>query len=262
MLSPFVATSALMGKTAVITGASRGIGRATAIRLHQAGAQVGLCARSTGELAQLAEELGQGAHVEPLDVTDRGAVDRVLPALAKKLGGRIDIVVNNAGVSLPTPVDATDDSNWHAVLAINLDAPMFVTRAALPFLTNGGSIVNISSILGKLGVPFKGAYCAAKHGVIGWTRSAAVELAPRGIRMNVICPGWVDTEMGAGAVADAAAAEGISPEAFRQRVQQMVPLRRFLAPEEIAELVAFLASSAAGGITAGVFPITAGGDPF
>jgi 3-hydroxybutyrate dehydrogenase len=139
---------------------------------------------------------------------------------------------------------------------------MYVTRAALPFLRPGASVINISSVLGKMGVPGKGAYCAAKHGIIGWTRSVALELAPRDIRVNVVCPGWTTTDMADASVAEAAAFDGVPAAEWRARAIAAVPQKRFLDPAEVAELVAFLASPASSGITAEVYTVAGGATPF
>ena len=259
---PSSPTEDLRGYAALVTGASRGIGRAIAVKLHRAGAKVVLCGRSEERLKSVAAELGERAYVGVFDVSDRAAVDGALPELARALGGSIDILVNNAGTNGVTPVDAADDSLWNSILATNLYAPMYVTRAALPFLRPGASIINISSVLGKMGVPWKGAYCAAKHGLIGWTRSAALELAPRRIRMNVVCPGWTESDMAEQSVAENAQCEGVSPAVFRARAEAAIPQRRFLAAAEVAELVAFLGSRASAGITAEVYTIAAGATPF
>lgn len=257
----FAPTFSLQGRTALVTGASRGIGWAAAALLHRRGARVALVGRSTAQLEQLAKVLGDGAVPATLDVTDRVAVDRLLPLLAAQLGGSIDIVVNNAGLIASTPLESVDDSQWEAVLQTNLTAPMYVARAALPYLRAGGSIINISSVLGKFGAPQRGAYCAAKHGIIGWTRALALELAPRGVRVNAICPGWVDTEMAAQNLADMAQQQGLTPAAMRALAESAVPQKRFLAPEEVAELVAFLASPAAAGITGEALSLSAGTTP-
>jgi len=262
MQSLFESTASLKGRTALVTGASRGIGRAIATRLHRAGARVLLCARSREALLAVAAELGDGALVSAFDLTERAAIDAAVPELARASGGRIDIVVNNACANGMTPVDASDDATWHAILASGLSAPMYVTRAALPFMRPGASVINISSVLGKMGVPYKGAYCAVKHGIIGWTRSAALELAPRGIRVNVVCPGWTETDMAEQTIAETASQEGVPAAAWRVRAEAAVAQRRFLDPAEIAELVAFLSSPAAAGITAEVYTIAGGATPF
>lgn len=252
----------LFGRVALVTGAGRGIGRAIARRLHQGGATVALCGRTRANLDELATELGERVAVGVFDVADRASVDAEVLRLAQALGGRIDIVVNNAGVNGPTPLAGDDDAMWNSILAVNLSGPMYVTRAALPFLKPGASVINLSSVLGKMGVPGKSAYCAAKHGIIGWTRSVALELAPRGIRVNAVCPGWTTSDMADQSVVEAAAFDGVPVEKWRAQAVAAVPQKRFLDAAEVAELVAFLAAPAAAGITAEVYTISGGSTAF
>jgi NAD(P)-dependent dehydrogenase (short-subunit alcohol dehydrogenase family) len=188
----------LAGRVALVTGAGRGIGRAVAARLHRGGAAVALCGRSRPGLESLAAELGDRVAIGVLDVGDRASVDAEVPRLARELGGRLDIIVNNAGVNGPTPLDASDDAMWHAIIDVNLHGPMYVTRAALPFLQSGSSVINISSVLGKMGVPYKGAYCAAKHGIIGFARAVQLEVREQGITVSCVSPGPTATRMGSG----------------------------------------------------------------
>ncbi len=262
MKSHFEPNASLKGRTAIITGASRGIGQAIATRLHQAGARVVLCGRSRQDLQQITAELGSGAFCNAFDITDRAAGDSAVREMADWLGGRIDILVNNAGANADTPLAQSEDALWNTVLATNLSAPMYLTRAALPYFKAGASVINISSVLGKMGVPFKGAYCAAKHGIIGWTRAVALELAPQQIRVNVVCPGWTETAMAQQSIADAAKHEEMTAAAWRTRAESLIPQKRFLQTAEVAELVAFLGSTASAGITAEVFTISAGATPF
>lgn len=190
--------SVLAGRTAIVTGASRGIGRAIALRLAEAGADVALWARDRDALQAVANEIaGRGgrAQVTVCDVSDASAVDaaadRVRGALAP-----VGIVINNAGNVLRKPTAVVSDAEWRSVMAVNLDGTFYVTRAFLPDLTrSGGRIVNISSIAGREGTPLLAAYCAAKHAVVGFTRSLAEELRTAKVSVNAICPGSVDTDM-------------------------------------------------------------------
>ena len=191
-------TGTLAGGTAVVTGASRGIGRAIALRLVEAGAEVALWARDLRALQQVADEaaaLGARAQATACDVADPAAVlraaDRVRATLAP-----VTIVVNNAGAVVRKPTVALSDAEWRRVLAVNLDGTFHVTRAFLPDLTRaGGRVINISSISGRQGTALLAAYCAAKHGVIGLTRALAEELRAAKVSVNAICPGSVDTAM-------------------------------------------------------------------
>src|SRR5262249_41599741 len=141
------------------------------------------------------------------------------------------------------------DRHWDETIATNLGGPYHMIRACLPHMTRGGRILNIASVLGKFGVAGYAAYCASKHGLIGLTRALAVELAPRGITVNAICPGWVDTAMASRGVDDMARQLGVTPEEFRKAANDRVPLGRFLRPEEVAPLALYIASPAADAMT-------------
>ena len=236
----------LADKVAFVTGASRGIGEATARRLGAEGARVVLAARDVAACERHAVQMraaGQEAVAVACDVTDPHSVFAAIGAAVGRWT-RIDILVNNAGLGGRTPLDDPDDSRWDAILATNLTAMFRVIRAASPHLPEGGRIVNLSSVLGRFGVPGFGAYCASKHGVIGLTRALALELAPRKITVNAICPGWVETEM---------AREGFrglgGEDEGRKLAARMAPLNRVLHPDEIAGLVAYLASDDARSVT-------------
>jgi NAD(P)-dependent dehydrogenase (short-subunit alcohol dehydrogenase family) len=188
----------LAGVTAVVTGASRGIGRAIALRLAEAGAELALWARDGAAAQAVADEIaarGGRAQATACDVADaaavRAAAERVRAGLAP-----VAIVVNNAGAVLrKATVDITDDE-WRRIQAVNLDGTFYVTRAFLPELTrSSGRVINISSIAGRQGTAYLAAYCAAKHAVIGLTRALAEELRAAKVSVNAICPGSVDTAM-------------------------------------------------------------------
>ena len=238
-----------------MTGASRGIGAAIALRFGEEGARVVLAARDVAACERLAEGMrgrGQEALALACDVVDRASVARAIGAAAGRWS-RIDILVNNAGIGGATPLDDADDAHWDAILATNLTAAFRVTREASPHLSAGGRVINMSSVLGRFGVAGYGAYAASKHGIIGLTRSLALELAPRAITVNAICPGWVETEMGR---------EGFrrfgGEEKGRQAAAAMAPLDRVLEPEEIAGLAAYLASDEARSLTGQAIVIDGG----
>ncbi len=208
---------------AIVTGGTRGIGLAIARRLVADGFAVTAVARRS-------DELPASVEFAALDVTDADGVARFFAGL-----GRIDVLVNNAGL-------AGAGAGWAEVLAVNLTGTYVCSRAALPRLPQGtGRIVNIASVLGLRGVADQPAYCAAKHGVIGLTRAMAMEAAPRGITVNAVCPGWVDTEMARARFAEL----GLSAE----DAAAGVPTGRIATPFEVAETVAFLARAGAGSIT-------------
>ncbi|HTR02340.1 MAG TPA: SDR family NAD(P)-dependent oxidoreductase [Thermoanaerobaculia bacterium] len=245
----------LSGKVAFVTGASRGIGESIARRFAAEGARVVLAARDRAACERHAEELrGQGreAVAALCDVTDRGSIALAI-ATAVARWGRLDVLVNNAGLGGPTPLDDPEDARWDAIVATNLTAVFRVTREASPFLPEGGRVINLSSVLGRFGVAGYGAYAATKHGVIGLTRSLALELAPRRITVNAICPGWVETEMGRTGFARFG-----GEEKGRAAAAAMAPLGRVLDPDEVAGLASYLASDDARSLTGQAIVIDGG----
>lgn len=237
------------GRVALVTGGGRGIGRAIALALAKAGAHVALAARSVPEIEAVAGEvtqLGRRAHFFPLDVSDRHQLAGAPAQVARALGP-VDILVNNAGLHASAPIHKQDDASWDAVLAVNLTAPMLLCRACLPHLyqQGWGRIVNIASVAGKVGLKYGGAYSASKHGLIGLTRSLALEGARKGVTVNAICPSWTETRMLDEAVAAVAAATGRSEAEARAAVLASNPLGRAALPEEVADLAALLACSPA-----------------
>ena len=188
----------LAGSTAIVTGASRGIGRAIAMRLAEAGAEVALWARDQGALRMVAGEITAArgkARAIMVDVTDSEAVNRASD-LVRATMPPVRTVVNNAGAVLRKSTEAMTDEDWRRVMAVNLDGTFYVTRAFIADLEhNQGRVINISSISGREGTSMLAAYCAAKHGVIGLTRALAEELRTAKVSVNAICPGSVDTAM-------------------------------------------------------------------
>lgn len=248
----------LDGRVAIITGASRGIGLAIAKRFHEAGAQVALCARSTTNINENAQALGcERALAVPMDIRDQNSVDRGVRQVVARFG-KIDIVVNNAGISGVTPIDAADSAPWLDIIQTNIVGAYHVTQAAVRHMPDRGRVINISSVLGKFGVPGYTAYCTAKTGIIGFTRALALELAPRKIAVNALCPGWTATEMAWSGMRDIAAGIGISTEEFRDQAMARVPLGEMVEPEEVAGLALFLASDAGKNITAQAISICGG----
>jgi len=191
-------TAPLAGVTAVVTGASRGIGRAIALRLAGAGAEVALWARDERALASVADEIasrGGRAHAMVVDVTEPSAIDRAADVVRRSMAP-VTVLVNNAGAVVRKPTVAITEAEWRRVMAVNLDGTFYVTRAFLTDLTRaGGRVINIASISGREGTALLAAYCAAKHGVVGLTRALAEELRAAKVSVNAICPGSVDTAM-------------------------------------------------------------------
>jgi NAD(P)-dependent dehydrogenase (short-subunit alcohol dehydrogenase family) len=229
----------LLGRVALVTGASSGIGAAAARALAAAGAKVALLARRRDPLEALAAELGEDAAL-PLvvDVADSGQVDEAVAATLARFG-RLDAVVNCAGISITSALADTDDEIWGAQIDANLSGSFFVARAAAPHLGEGGSIVNVGSELSHIGMERFVAYCASKAGVIGLTKALAVELAPA-IRVNAVCPGPVDTPM------LAAEFENFGAEAALAETLDRVPLRRLGKAEEVAAAILYMTADAPG----------------
>ncbi len=229
-------------KVAIVTGGTRGIGRAVASRLRADGWRVLTTARRAP------------ADADPdfvaCDVADAAAV-RDLFGVAGRRHGRLDALVNCAGLAGANSLDG-DDMLWHAIIGSNLNGTYYCCKAALPLLPDGtGRIVNIASVLGLRGVPDQTAYCAAKHGVVGLTRALALAVAARGITVNALCPGWVDTDMAHARYRDL----GITPE----QAAAGVPTGRVALPEEIADAVVWLLRPESRNITGLALPIEGGG---
>lgn len=221
----------LAGSTAVVTGASRGIGRAIAMRLAEAGSEVALWARDASALRMVAGEISAArgrARAIVVDVTDSDAVNRASD-LVRATMPPVRTVVNNAGAVLRKSTEAITDEEWRRVMAVNLDGTFYVTRAFIADLEhNQGRVINISSISGREGTSLLAAYCAAKHGVIGLTRALAEELRTAKVSVNAICPGSVDTAM---------LREG------------MPGARPDMSPDDIAKTALFLAHAAPQALT-------------
>ena len=248
----------LDGKVAIITGASRGIGLAIAKRLRESGARVAICARSLDALKREEQSMGEdNALAVRMDIRDANSVREGVNRIVDRFRS-IHIVVNNAGTSGVTPITATDPEPWLDIVQTNLVGSYMVTRASVPHMPDRGRVINISSVLGKFGVPGYTAYCAAKTGLIGFTRALALELAPRKITVNALCPGWVDTEMAWSGMRDIAAGMGITTEEFYQQAMSRVPLGEIVQPQEVAETVVFLASEAGKNITAQAISVCGG----
>jgi NAD(P)-dependent dehydrogenase (short-subunit alcohol dehydrogenase family) len=246
--------------TALVTGGGRGIGRAIALAFAEAGSRVAIAARTRSELDQTAADIrkrGAEAVVLPMDVTDERAVDRAFAEL-RSTSTTIDVLVNNAGIGGGQPVHKTDVEAWRRVLDTNVFGTFLVTRQAVPMMREGGRIINMSSVLGRFGVPGYTAYCASKHAIIGFTRALALEVVKRGITVNAICPGWVDTEMAAAGMRMGAQVSGTTFEEFRRQAIGAVPIDRIIQPEEVATLVRFLASAGASAITGQTYNICGG----
>ncbi|GHH72142.1 short-chain dehydrogenase [Streptosporangium violaceochromogenes] len=222
----------LAGKKAIVTGGTRGIGRAVVLGLARAGADVITCHRQEGEaadrLARELKELGGDHHVIKADIGRPEDIERLVEECRSRFGS-LDVVVNNAGVISHIPFAELPLEEWRRVLDTNLTGTAFVVGGTLPLLTAGASVVNVGSRAATVGVPLRAHYTAAKAGLIGLTRSLAKELGPRGIRVNVVAPGPVETG-------------GEIPAPVRERYRNLIALGRLGVSEEIANVVLFLAS--------------------
>ncbi len=242
----------LQDRVALVTGGSRGIGKTIAKAFVEQGAKVALCSRDGAAGRRAADEISPGGGqvlAFRADVTDLGEVRSLVRDVVTRWG-QIHILVNNAGMNARIPIEG-DDGHWLQVLHSSILGTYYVTREALRHMPTQGSgrIINISSILGKFGVPGYTAYCTAKHGVIGFTRALALEVAARGITVNAICPGWTETQMADQGMGETAVAMGISKEEFRRQALAAVPIQRILDPMEIAYLAVYLATDASSGMT-------------
>ena len=244
----------LKDKTALITGGGRGIGRTVAHLFAREGARLALVARTAHQVEQVADEIRATYETEAIaavcDVSDAGSVQRAFASVTESFGRGVDILVNNAGIAESAPLVRTSDELWQRLLAVNLTGTFLCTRAALPtMLEHGwGRIINIASIAGKTGAPYISAYTASKHGVLGLTRSVALEVATKGVTVNAICPGYVETEMAAQAINNISSKTGKSEAEARDVLNRMSPQNRLVTPEEVAALALLLASEEGRGI--------------
>jgi 3-hydroxybutyrate dehydrogenase len=244
----------LKDRIAFITGGGRGIGRAVAFGFAREGASIVVAARTLDQIERTASEIKAECDVEAMavacDVASGESIARAFSMAAEKFGRGADILVNNAGIAESAPLVKTNDELWHRLLSINLTGTFYCTRAALPaMLERGwGRIINIASIAGKTGAPYISAYSASKHGVLGLTRSVALEVATKGITVNAICPGYVETEMTEHAIKNITAKTGKSDAEARAIIEQMSPQHRLVTTEEVAALALLLVSEEGRGI--------------
>ena len=238
----------LEGMAALVTGGGRGIGRAVALAFAREGARVAVAARTQDEIEAVARECGGDAIAIPLDVSDEQACNRAVETARAELG-RLDLLVNNAGIASSHKFTEMDTATWRRIFAVDLEGPFFLTRAALPVMLEQGegAVVAIASIASRVGLPYVAAYTAAKHGLLGLMRSLAADNVRRRVTFNCVCPGYVDTPMTEESVSRLIELTGRS----REEAQKLLftPQGRLVTPEEVAEVCVLLASREGRGIT-------------
>lgn len=249
-------TPVLSGKVALVTGGSRGIGWAIARRLCEDGATIVLHARTTSELEKarsIIESAGGRCLIDTVDARSEQSVQASVTTLLQKFPDGVDILINNAGIYKASSVAEHSSLDWDDTMKTNLYGPFFYSRAVLPAMLNKewGRIVNISSISGRTGEIHAAAYSASKFGLNGFTQSLALEVASKGITVNAVCPGWVDTAMSREQLNDEnwCKLSAVAPSESIEIARLSIPQMRFIEPAEVAELVFYLCTDAARGIT-------------
>ena len=249
-------------RCALVTGGGRGIGRAAALRLAAAGCDVAVGSRTRAEVDAVAEEvraLGRRAVAVTLDVSRSESV-RDAFAEARGALGRVDVLVNGAGVAPSALLVRTSDEAWRSAIETNLSGAFYAMREALPAMLEAqwGRVVNVASIAGKTGQPYISAYAASKHGLLGLTRCAALEVAARGVTVNAVCPGYVDTPMTDASIARIVEKTGQDAAGVRRRLEEASPQKRLVTSDEVAALVAYLCTDDARGITGQALSVDGG----
>jgi 3-hydroxybutyrate dehydrogenase len=251
--------SGMAGRAALVTGGGRGIGRAIAKDLAAAGARVAVVSRTRAEVDAVAREAGGAAIGLTADVADPESV-RALFRDARAALGEIDILVCGAGVAPSAPLAKTTDEQWRQAIEVNLSGAFYCLREALPPMTarGWGRVVNIASIAGKTGAPYIAAYAASKHGLLGLTKVAALESVARGVTVNAVCPGYVDTPMTDESVRRIVEKTGVPAADVRKRLEDSSPQKRLYTAAEVSALVVFLCGDAAGGINGQALSVDGG----
>lgn len=241
----------LDGKVALVTGAARGIGQTTALKLAEQGADLALCDLQSDWIQETAEKvkaLGRRAECYAVDVSKGSDVQSAVSAVEKDFG-RIDILVNNAGITKDGLIARMSEEDWDAVLDINLKGTFLFTKSVSRIMMKqrSGAIVNVASIIGRIGNAGQANYAASKAGVIALTKSTAKELASRNVRANAVAPGFIRTKM----------TDALTPE-VQQKMMDAIPLKRFGSPDDVANVIVFLAGDLSGYVTGQVITICGG----
>jgi len=249
--------SDLSGRTVLITGGSRGIGRATALHLASLGARVVVTGRTVEALEAGAAQT-EGLAVR-MDLADRAQTASAIAEVQER-AGHIDCLINNAGIAVGAPLHRTTDEVWDRIQQINVHGTMAMCRAFVPAMAKAGwgRVVNVSSLAGLTGQAYTSAYCASKHAVIGLVRALAMEYARTGVTINAVCPGWVETDMAREAIDRIAQSTGRSADHARATLEGASPQGRMVEAEEVAALIGTLCGEASRGIHGQAIPVDGG----
>jgi 3-hydroxybutyrate dehydrogenase len=241
-----------MPRTALVTGGSRGIGAAIARRLATSH-DIIITGRNADTLAAVGDPIGARSLV--MDMSDRASIAAGIAAI-----GEVDVLINNAGIAIGAPIHRTDDATYDRLMQINVHGPYALCRAFLPGMAKRrwGRVVNIASLAGLTGQAYTSAYCASKHALVGITRALALEVATRGVTVNAVCPGWVETAMAAEAVERIASTTKRSLQDAKAQLEGASPQGRLVTADEVASLVAMLVSDEAGAIHGQAIPVDGG----
>ncbi len=245
-------------KTAVVTGASRGIGRAVVKAFVKEGYEVWALARVEDALKELRREAGDAVRPLVVDVADEDAVLNACKTILEV--GTPRVLVNNAGMTVSAPLNKTSTADFQAVMAVNVTAPFLFSRELMPAMAaaGGGRVLNIGSITAVKGARYTSAYCASKHALLGLTRALAVEWARKNVTVNIVNPGWVETDMFTSAKAAVAKSTGRTEQEAHAALASMNAMGRIIQPEEVAAMCVYLASDAAASITGAAYAIDGG----